>query len=351
MTLKRKRKFEFPFAVVGCAMQALVLAVFIPSEARAQDVFSSGSAPDTGGNSGKTGTQGVAGNPFCPPPVIIIDGVPTTPRNWSCRGDEQSYRTTPDAPPADARPGLPGVSNSPNPCQPGGPGGYNFLDNPVGTALPPGCVRTTKRGSGTSETRTIYDPYYESLPQNAARTKPTPYGSADPGTDHPEQTQDYRKPPMPVGEISPGYEANDGGTRMDRDAIPTGMDSEGKSLPTDTTPLGESSSGYEANDGGTRIDREAIPTGMDSEGKSLPTDTTPLGESSPGYEANDGGTRIDRDAIPIGIDSEGKSLPTDTAPLGESSPGYEAEDQNNLKPPIPEERTSPDVGFSVKIYR
>ena len=312
MNVKRKWIIVFTVAVVGCAMQALVLAVFSASEARAQDVFSSGSAPDTGGNSGKTGTQGVAGNPFCPPPVIIIDGVPTTPRNWSCRGDEESYRRPPHTPPAHSRPGLPGGSSSPNPCQPGGPGGYNFLDNPVGTALPPGCVRTTKPGGRTRETRTIYDPYYESLPQNTARTTPTPYGSAHPGTDNPEQTQDYRKPPLPVGEISPGYEANDRGTRIDRDAIPTGMDSEGKSLPTDTTPLGE---------------------------------------SSPGDETHDGGTRIDRDAIPVGIDSEGKSLPTDTTSLGANSPGDEAEDQNNRKPPIPEERTSPDVGFSVKIYR
>ncbi len=272
MNVQRKWMFVETISVVRCTLLALVVAALTASGARAQDVFSADPPPDTGGNSGKTGTQGVVGNPFCPPPVIIINGVATTPRNWSCRGDEESYRRTPRTPPDNARLELPTTSSSPNPCQPGGPGGYNFLDNPIGTRLPPGCVRTTEQGGGVREAKIPYDPYYESLPQNTARTDPTPYGSADPGTDNPEQTQDYRKAPMPVGEISPGD------------------------------------------------------------------------------ETNDGGTRIDRDAIPVGMDSEGKSLPRDTMPIGENSPHDEAEDQNNRKPPIPEERTSPDVGFSVKIY-
>lgn len=272
--MKVKRIWMFVCAVVGCAIQALLLTV-IGSEARAQDVFSSSPAPDTGGNSGKTGTQGVAGNPFCPPPVIIIDGVPTTPRNWSCRGDEQSYQATPHAPPADVRPGLPSVSSSPNPCQPGGPGGYNFLDNPVGSALPPGCVRTAEGGGGVRETKTTYDPYYANLPQNPARPAP-----------------------MPVGEISPGY------------------DSEGPSTRRDNLPTGQISPGY------------------DSEGPSTTRrDTMPTGQISPGY------------------DSEDSSARRDTMPTGQISPGYESENPSTLNPPMREERTSPDVGFSVQIYR
>jgi len=105
MNVKLGRMFAGTVPVVGCAILAVVLAVFTASGAYAQDVFSSSANPATSGNSGKTGTQGVNGNPFCPPPVIIVNGVRTTPRNWSCRGDAQSYQTTPHAPPAVTRPG------------------------------------------------------------------------------------------------------------------------------------------------------------------------------------------------------------------------------------------------------
>ncbi|MGZ5926774.1 MAG: hypothetical protein ACXWLJ_08840 [Rhizomicrobium sp.] len=95
----------------------------------------------------KTGTQGVQGNPYCPPPVIMINGQPTTPRNWSCPGGTPAARNAPSGPngPWDPEhPGFPTVAGS-TPCQPGGPGGYNWLDNPEGTRLPPGCVRPTRR--------------------------------------------------------------------------------------------------------------------------------------------------------------------------------------------------------------
>jgi hypothetical protein len=77
--------------------------IFPGAAARAQDVFSSGDQPGVqsqpqgevygGGNSRPTGTptgtQGVVGNPFCSPPTIVVNGVPTQPLNWSCATRQQ----------------------------------------------------------------------------------------------------------------------------------------------------------------------------------------------------------------------------------------------------------------------
>ncbi|HEV8713172.1 MAG TPA: hypothetical protein VGX03_10120 [Candidatus Binatia bacterium] len=56
-----------------------------PARVQAQygDVFSSQSAPRS---SRRTGTQGVEGNPNCPPPVI--GGI--TPKNWACKTGTQA---------------------------------------------------------------------------------------------------------------------------------------------------------------------------------------------------------------------------------------------------------------------
>ncbi|MEZ5502420.1 MAG: hypothetical protein R3E50_07070 [Halioglobus sp.] len=235
MSVRREGMFPETVAVVPLMILAGFLAALTASLAQAQDVFSSGTAPDTGGNSGKTGTQGVTGNPFCPPPVIIIDGVPTTPRNWSCRGDEQSYRNTPQTPPDVSRPGLPAVSDAHDPCQPGGPGGYNFLNNPEGTGLPPGCVR----------------------PPDGSR-----------------QSQDYRKPPMPEeGMVSPGYESGDEGYRP---------------APGPAPEEGMVSPGYESGDEGYRPPPQSGPeAGMVSPGNArkdesdrIPPDQ-PVGQTPP----------------------------------------------------------------------
>ncbi len=90
---------------------SLVLALGVAVVmARAQDVFSTntgGGAPLQGGVSiteppaepGRTrptGTQGVKGNPDCPPPKLA-DG--TTPKNWSCTTGGQGVVGNPDCPP------------------------------------------------------------------------------------------------------------------------------------------------------------------------------------------------------------------------------------------------------------
>lgn len=77
---------------------ALIAAIACPSIwAQTGDVFESGSATGSGGNTtGRTGTQGAEGNPNCPPPVINR----ITPKNWSCRTGTQAV------------PGLPPVGNS-----------------------------------------------------------------------------------------------------------------------------------------------------------------------------------------------------------------------------------------------
>jgi len=130
----------------------------------------------TGPNTSRpTGTQGVVGNPFCDPPHEIIGGKDVTPLNWSCRTTQQ-----PAVVPRNltvARPGPPVPAGAANPCQPGGPGGYNFLDNPAGTQLPPGCVRPAA-GNTRSKTIAKTDPRYDTAPLNGNRSAP----SAAPGS-------------------------------------------------------------------------------------------------------------------------------------------------------------------------
>jgi hypothetical protein len=230
----------------------LAFAAFIAPDAPAQDVFSSGANPGSNANTGKTGTQGVNGNPFCPPPVIIIEGVATTPRNWSCRGDSESYKIPPYTPPAAAHP------------------------------------------------RTVapYDPSYERLPQNVPRPPPTPYGRTDPNPESRGQTPNYRKPPMPPGMISPGYDEPVQCYRMDK--MPPGMISPGYDEPVQCY----------------RIDK------------------MPPGIISPGYDEPVQCYRVD-----------------DSMPLGVLSTGHGTTIQCYRQRSKPEVRTSPGLDFSIQINR
>jgi len=68
---------------------ALIAAIACPSiRAQAGDVFQSGGATGSSGNTtGRTGTQGIEGNPDCPPPVI--NGIHTKElvvQNWNTGG-------------------------------------------------------------------------------------------------------------------------------------------------------------------------------------------------------------------------------------------------------------------------
>jgi hypothetical protein len=212
--VKGKRVVLCAVPVVRCAILAVVLAaLFTVSGARAQDVFSAGSTAATSGSSGKTGTQGVNGNPFCPPPVIFVDGVATTPRNWSCRGDAQSNRT--------------------NPRAPDGVAGGRSTVKPV-------------------------DPYWDSLPQNVPRPAP-----ADPNGGMQGQAQNYRKPPVPIGQISPGYDSEYQCTRtppMPKGQISPGYDAGYQCTRRAPMPAGMIGTGYDSTYHCTRI--EPMPAGM-----------------------------------------------------------------------------------------
>ena len=156
--------------VIACVAQVRL------TPAAAQDVFNGGN--QGGGNpncpppvingitpknwSCRTGPQYSEGNPDCPPPVILINGQPTTPKNWSCPGGMSSGRSGPIGPLETHHPGPPYVPGAANPCQPGGPGSYNWLNNPVGTQLPPGCVAPHRHDDHRCEERS-------ELPNRAAR--------------------------------------------------------------------------------------------------------------------------------------------------------------------------------------
>ncbi len=149
----------------------------------------------------RTGTQGAQGDPNCSPPVEIINGQPVTPRNWSCPGGTPSARTAPIGPFEIHHAGPAYIPGAANPCQPGGPGAYNWLANPVGTQLPPGCMRPAR----TPVIIRTYDPNYDALPMNNRRMPPN--------TPMPEN---YRRPPMPLGQI-------DGPQNFRRPILPRGQ--------------------------------------------------------------------------------------------------------------------------------
>ncbi len=156
---------------------AALLCGAMAGGAQAQEVYSSGNPNNSdtynGGNtSNRTGTQGVVGNPFCAPPHEIINGKDVTPLNWSCPTVQQPYVIPHNM--TVAHPGPAYVPGAANPCQPGGPGSYNWLDNPVGTRLPPGCVRPTGKTITTAKT----DAHYETSPPGSYIVPPVgPPGS------------------------------------------------------------------------------------------------------------------------------------------------------------------------------
>jgi hypothetical protein len=359
--VKRGRIFRRAVPIVACATLFVVLDVFTAPGARAQDVFSSRANAEPGGNSGKTGTQGVNGNPFCPPPVIIINGVPTTPRNWSCRGDAQTnHQTPPHAPPDAAHAGQPKVAGPFNPCQPSGPGGYNYLDNPVGTRLPPGCARPSNNDGGNRKIITSSDPYFESLPRNVQRPAPTPYGRTDPNPESRGQTQNYRKPPMPQGQISSGYDSAIECYRkpdMPKGQISPGYDAADQGYRKPPMPKGQISPGYDSAIECYRkpdMPKGQIAPGYDPVDQGYRKPDMPKGQVAPGYDPVDQGYRkppMPKGQIAPGYDAVDQGYRKPDLPKGQIAPGYDAGDQSNRKPPVPKGQVPPVYDFTVQIYR
>jgi hypothetical protein len=170
---------------------AAILCGAMTGAAQAQEVFSAGS-----NTSNRTGTQGVVGNPNCPPPVRIVNGRRVTPLNWSCDSSGYWASQAPNmkAPSGPPHPGPAYVPGAANPCQPGGPGGYNWLANPVGTRLPPGCVRAPGRAFTTAKR----DSYYDSIPAGSYLRRPAgPPGSYIQPDGRPGNA--FEPPPGPPG--------------------------------------------------------------------------------------------------------------------------------------------------------
>ena len=179
---------RFKALCVACLLAA-GMVFFLPHRAQAQEHYVSNADPEPSGDSARTGTQGVNGNPFCASPVITINGAPTTVRNWSCyNGPDPRVSTIGRQPPQ--------FSGAPDPCRPGGPGGYNYLNNAVGTQLPKGCGRPEGNG-GNRRIHAKSDPNYEPRPMSTDRVSPMRIGPMD-------LPQAYRRPAMPVGQLAPG---------------------------------------------------------------------------------------------------------------------------------------------------
>ena len=224
----------------------------IAGAAQAQETFSARSGGNT---SNRTGTQGVVGNPYCPPPVEIINGQRVTPLNWSCDSSGYWASQAPNmkAPSGPPHPGPAYVPGAANPCQPGGPGGYNWLNNPVGTRLPPGCVRP----AGRTFTAAKSDRNYEPAPLN--RNFAPPLGP--PGS----YIQPEGKPPgsyiVPSNGPPGSYIQPDGrpGSYIDSTAKsgPGGNNSQARTDPRGATKQ-FSGTNKNANDGLGRQDTEAM---------------------------------------------------------------------------------------------
>jgi hypothetical protein len=181
MNVTRATMFAGGFRGPGCAVVAFVFSAFTAPGAWAQDVFSAEAGYSR--NSGKTGTQGVEGNPFCPPPVIVIKGVATTPRNWSCRGDAQSYRPTPHTPPPVAQ----NYRKPPMPIGQEAPGHDAAYHCTRRDTMPVGIIGTGR-----------------DLEYQCIRREPMPDGII--GTGYDSTYQCTRKEPMPAGMIGTGFD-------------------------------------------------------------------------------------------------------------------------------------------------
>ena len=232
------------FGLISCPVMLICFVVqaeaqLAPARAPNQEIFSANGKAQGNPNcpppvingitpnnwSCRTDTQGVQGNPNCPAPVGMIDGIRTSPVNWSCPGTQSLQnipRTAPvagppgsyisstangtapnDGPPGsylsgtaqvDRPPGSylpmnadetnpnyrpPGsyISSTANPCQPGGTGGYSWLANPEGTQLPTGCARGAG-GSALPSNRP--DPRVDVLRLNNPSQVPAPPGRVNP---------------------------------------------------------------------------------------------------------------------------------------------------------------------------
>jgi len=146
------------------------------------------------GDNGRTGTQGVQGNPDCPPPTIIENGRAITPRNWSCNSSSYWAKRAPDVRAYNtAVPGRAGPPPNPaaaNACLPAGPGGYDFCANASNVPRPPGCVcggsGIRLRGSADLIAQGPEDPANANVRSDAGSSPPVPK-SATPAQQTPIQ--------------------------------------------------------------------------------------------------------------------------------------------------------------------
>jgi hypothetical protein len=172
-------------------------------------------------SSAPTGTQGVVGNPNCPPPVI--NGI--TPKNWSCKTGEGSSYILPQTTSVQGGPtyGPPGSYLQP---QPGPPGSYLQKEpGPPGSYIqpepgPPGSYLNST--SGGTQVRTaptgaiILTPGPpKDAPKSSARNQ-----SPTPGVTEPfRQDTQAMQPRMPDAYNSGPAYANDIPYRQDTESM------------------------------------------------------------------------------------------------------------------------------------
>lgn len=178
------------------ALALLCCACLLPGAAIAQS-----RSPEQFNGADKTGTQGVVGNPNCPPPIVhTADGTPITPLNWSC--DSSGYwpnRSPYTQPPVEVHhPGPPDPSDPNNPCLVRGHD-YDWRNNPPGTYLPAGCERPSNGGI-----RTIYPPQpprrqYQPINRGFRSPPPTPPYDAGLQPGYPGEYLGPNSEPLPAG--------------------------------------------------------------------------------------------------------------------------------------------------------
>lgn len=155
------------------------------------------------GSSAPTGTQGVTGNPNCPPPTVYTaNGTPVTPLNWSCDSSGYWPSRSPytQAPVAVQHPGPTDPSDPNNPCLVQGHG-YDWRNNPPGTYLPAGCERPANGA------RTVFAPppprgRYQTINPGFQGPPPTPPNETAPVSGSAGEFAGPNGEPLPAGQSS-----------------------------------------------------------------------------------------------------------------------------------------------------
>ena len=190
----------------------------------------------------------------------------------------------------------------------------------------------TESGSRTVVSKS--DPYFEALPMQRPRTPPTP-----------PATGNYRKPPMPVGQI-------DGPQNFRRPDLPVGQIGTGSGAPQlgyrkPPMPVGQI-------DGPQNFRRPDLPVGQIATGSGAPQlgyrkPPMPVGQIATGSGAPQLGYR--KPPMPVGQIDGAQNFRRPDLPVGQIVTGSGAPQLGYRKPPMPVGQIATGSGATIQVNR